>query len=308
MESFPSSQSETKKIRQLGVDPGLLEALHSLYAGRKLAIATKHGKEAVLGPPLEQLLGVDILVPADFDTDVFGTFSGEVERLLSPLETARRKARQAMHVSGAFMAVASEGSFGPHPALPFVPSDSELVLFIDGQRQLEVAGHALSSHTNFDRRKVKTWAGLVAFARQAGFPDHALILGQPRKYPERWLVKGIRNWITLKRTAHYGWQHFGELEAETDMRAMLNPTRMEVIGLAMEDLQKKLTSLCPSCRLPGFAVVERQEGLPCGLCGLPTRQTKAWNYRCQACNYETQVLFPEGKTEGDPTFCDYCNP
>ena len=122
------------------------------------------------------------------------------------------------------------------------------------------------------------------------------------------MEKGIRNWIALKKAAAFGWRHYGSLEVETDMRAMLNPTRMEVIGQSVEDLLKKMNSLCPSCHLPGFTVVDRQLGLPCSLCGLPTRQTSAWYYRCQGCKYEAKLLYPEGRTEGDPTFCDYCNP
>lgn len=51
------------------------------FQGRDWVIATRHGKEAVLAPILENALGLRITVPPDLDTDVLGTFSGEVPRL-----------------------------------------------------------------------------------------------------------------------------------------------------------------------------------------------------------------------------------
>jgi len=63
-----------------------------------------------------------VVVPAGLDTDGLGTFTGEVERPAPPRETALLKARLAIETTGLPRALASEGSFGPHPALGFVPA------------------------------------------------------------------------------------------------------------------------------------------------------------------------------------------
>ena len=58
----------------------------SRFAGRSLCIATMHGKEAAIAPVLQQRLGVRcVLPPDDFDSDRFGTFSGEVPPLAATL-------------------------------------------------------------------------------------------------------------------------------------------------------------------------------------------------------------------------------
>lgn len=58
-----------------------------MFEGRRLVIATKHGKEAFLAPILERELGVHCFILPLFDSDIFGTFSGEVERLEDPVFT-----------------------------------------------------------------------------------------------------------------------------------------------------------------------------------------------------------------------------
>ena len=49
-----------------------------MFAGRKVLIATKHKKELVLSPILEKELVVSCFVSEQFDTDILGTFSGEI--------------------------------------------------------------------------------------------------------------------------------------------------------------------------------------------------------------------------------------
>jgi hypothetical protein len=50
-----------------------------LFKDCTLVIATMHGKEKVIAPLLVKALGVKIIVPENFDTDLYGTFSGEIE-------------------------------------------------------------------------------------------------------------------------------------------------------------------------------------------------------------------------------------
>lgn len=85
------------------------------FASRTAVLATMHRKEDVIAPLLEQELGLQIVVPQNFNTDRFGTFSREVKRAGSQLEAARIKAQAAMQATGAAIALASEGAFGPPP-------------------------------------------------------------------------------------------------------------------------------------------------------------------------------------------------
>jgi len=47
-----------------------------MFERRRLIIATKHQKEQVIAPLLENTLGVSCFIDESFDTDTLGTFSG----------------------------------------------------------------------------------------------------------------------------------------------------------------------------------------------------------------------------------------
>jgi hypothetical protein len=102
-----------------------------MFENRKLIIATKHHKERVIAPILEQELGVQCFIDETFDTDLLGTFTGEVEREQDAIETAREKCLQAMEKNNCDLGIASEGSFAPHPTLFFIHADDEILIFID---------------------------------------------------------------------------------------------------------------------------------------------------------------------------------
>lgn len=85
-----------------------------MFEGRKLIIATMHQKETVIAPILEKALGVHCFIDQTFDTDLLGTFSGEVERKLDPIATAKEKCLRAMRANNCDLGIASEGSFGAH--------------------------------------------------------------------------------------------------------------------------------------------------------------------------------------------------
>ncbi|MCO5949396.1 DUF6671 family protein [Mucilaginibacter flavidus] len=148
-----------------------------MFKGRKLAIATRHQKECVIAPLLEQALGVSCFVPFDLDTDQLGTFSGEVERLEGPLNTAKRKCLMAMEQTGCDLAVASEGSFGPHPTLFFGYADEELILFMDKTHKLEIYSTEINFKTNFNGKQIGNEQELMDFADRVNFPSHGLPAG-----------------------------------------------------------------------------------------------------------------------------------
>jgi rubrerythrin len=278
-----------------------------MFEGRKLLIVTKHGKEQVFASVFEKALGVRCVLDNSFDTDQLGTFSGEVDRTLDPMSAAKQKCLEGMRQSGCDLAIANEGSFGPHPTLFFVPADEELLVLIDSKNKLELVVRELSTATNFNAGEITTVEELFAFAKQAQFPSHALIL-RPAKANFQSMVKGIHEQAQLLEVFESLKSQHPSVYVETDMRAMHNPSRMKVIAAAAEKMLSLIHSTCPQCQTPGFTVSDYIRGLPCSLCGRPTRSLLAQIYTCKHCNYQKEKSNPENKDFEDPMYCDYCNP
>ena len=278
-----------------------------MFEGRKLIIATKHEKEKVIAPILENELGVKCFVAENFDTDVLGTFTGEVERKDDPITTARNKCLIAMKLNNCDLAIASEGSFGMHPFMFFIYADEEIIFFIDKKNDLEIISKELGTETNFNGEDIKSEKQLNDFARQVKFPSHGLIIRKAKDdFTE--IVKGITDTQKLNNTFKHFISTYGMAYVETDMRAMYNPTRMKVIEKATKKLTDKINSSCPQCNTPGFGITDRKQGLPCSLCSFKTRSTLSYIYTCQKCAYTKEEMYPNKITEEDPTYCDICNP
>ena len=278
-----------------------------VFSKRKLVIATKHQKEKVIAPLFEKELGVKCFAPENFDTDLLGTFTGEIERKYDPITTLKNKCLQAMELTNCDLGIASEGSFGSHPVIFFAHADDEFLIFIDKKNNLEIIERELSTNTNFNGSEVKTEKQLSDFANSVNFPSHALILRKVKDDNSE-IFKGITNWEVLKKSFQQLIEKYGSAYAETDMRALYNPTRMEVIEKAAIKLVKKIKSLCPNCSTPGFGITEAKQGLPCSLCGFTTRSTLSYIYECKKCAFQKEEKFPHDKTEEDPMYCDICNP
>ena len=278
-----------------------------MFKGRSLLIATKHEKERIISPIFEKELGVTSFVPEHFDTDVLGTFTGEVERIADPITTARQKCELAMQQYNADLAIASEGSFGPHPSIFFVNSDEEILLLIDKKNNLEIIVKELSTSTNFNAAAVNNLRELKIFANKVGFPSHGLIL-RHSKDSIKGIFKGITSWVGLIDAYNYLINHYDTVYVETDMRAMYNPTRRTIIQIAANKLVEKIKSTCPSCNTPGFGIAAMKEGLLCSACKTPTKSILSHIFICQKCNYELCKDYPYNKTEEDPMYCDQCNP
>lgn len=281
------------------------------FAGRVAVIATMHRKEQAIAPRLESCLGVQTHVPPNFNTDSFGTFTRDVDRPANQLATARLKAKAALELTGRTLAIASEGSFGPHPQIPFVPCDRELVVLIDSEHHLEIVGQAISTDTNYRSQTIRSVDDAFVFAQAVGFPEHGLVV-MPTAEGSRSeaIAKGIITELALIAAVETALAASPNATAhiETDMRAHLNPTRMKVIAEATEDLVRTIVQRCPSCDCPGFAIVRRNPGLPCAWCGTPTLLTLSVTYRCQRCDFVKADNFPEGQPTADPGNCPYCNP
>ncbi|HVU97080.1 MAG TPA: DUF6671 family protein [Puia sp.] len=275
-----------------------------MFTGRKLLIATQHGKERVMAPLLAEALGVVCSPTIGLDTDQLGTFTGEIERKDDPVTAARKKCMLAMDLCGGDLAVASEGSFGMHPVVFFSYADEEIVLMRDRLNDLEIVARETSTDTNFGGAVVCNDEQLLDFAGRHLFPSHALIL-RASKDDRETIVKGITDVDTLMR-------HFRQLCAvndsafvETDMRAMYNPTRLSFIEKVTKKLIEKVRSLCPRCSCPGFGSTQAIPGLACERCGWPTRSIQSYIYDCRRCGYREQR---EVSGREQPQYCDNCNP
>ncbi len=279
----------------------------NLFKDREILIVTKHLKEKVIAPILEQELGLRCCVSEIFDTDQLGTFSGEITRKSDPLTTLRQKCQLAMEIEGFELAIATEGSFGNHPSIFFAVANDELIMLYDKKNNIEIVERVLSLNTNFNETLITSKLDLESFLDKICFPSHAVILKDQKENPKT-IIKEVTNWQLLKEHTDAFFNQNKSFYIETDMRAMHNPTRMTVIEEACIKLVKKAKSLCPSCFLPGFGIVEAKAGLPCDCCAMPTRSITAFVYRCKGCNFEKEEPFPHGKTTEDPMYCDFCNP
>jgi hypothetical protein len=275
-----------------------------------VVIATMHAKERAIAPVLARSLGLQAMPAPGLDTDRFGTFSREIERVGSQLDAARAKIAAAFGVvPRARIGVASEGSFGPHPTVPFLPLGRELVLLVDRETGLEVAGHDVSSKTNFAHQLCTRADQALAFASHCRFPTHGVIVigstGE-RPDPKRALMKDIASQAALAEAVHSVIAECGAAFVETDMRAHRNPTRMLAIRRATKELVRSFWRRCPQCGQPGFDVSERVLGLPCGRCGEPTRLPRSEISRCRSCGHHQER--PVVAAFADPGQCEGCNP
>jgi hypothetical protein len=283
----------------------------SLFAKRVAVLATMHKKEEVIAPILEQELGLKIIVPKNFNTDTFGTFTRDIERPGSQIEAARLKAEKVLELTGHKIAIASEGSFAPHPGVPFISANREIIIFIDKENNLEIIGEEFSTDTNYNHMVVETWEQAYKFAKKVGFPEHGLVVMSDKSTKNaNEIIKGINTENKLQEAVDLiiGKSSTCKAHIETDMRAMFNPTRMRNIAKATVNLVEKINNSCPQCQTPGFEIVERKQGLPCELCRMPTMLTLAVIYKCSKCGFSQENKFPKGIEFADPSQCMYCNP
>lgn len=281
----------------------------SPYHGQTIALATKHHKEDVISPPFREHLQAALIVP-DLDTDTLGTFTGEIERPGNMLEAAIRKARMGMDAAKTPLGLSSEGSFGSHPVIPFLPCDTEIMVFIDDERGFTLHEIVLSEHTNYSHACVNTLEEARTFAEVCKTPSHAVILRPHQWDDKRIIFKGVMDEIGLQ-TAFTASRHAsrdGKVWVETDMRAQFNPSRQKVIGELAIKLAKRLGTPCPACSAPGWGRTGVEKGLHCEYCDLPTDMVKTEVFSCVLCDHK-EHLPRNDKLEWAPqVHCGYCNP
>lgn len=278
------------------------------FAGRSIMLATMHHKERAFGPVLAERLGIEIIVPTGLDTDVLGTFTGEVPRQGSIEETAIAKARLANVATVHELILASEGAYGPHPYLPLVGAGVELVVLLDTRTGRVIREHLLDDRPVYDHIEIGSAADLDAFLTRIKFPDHAVIARRSDRVDN--VVKGIRDRLQLDAVLGHLSREAdgGPLFLQTDMRAHLNTRRMETLGRLAEKLAVRLTTGCPACEAAGFGMRETRKGLSCAWCGLATELVAIEVWTCTACGHSEDRPRRDGLRQADPGQCPRCNP
>lgn len=272
----------------------------AVFAGAHFGLVTLHGKESIIAPALAQRWQARLTTTTAFDTDSLGTFSGEVERRLSPVECALQKARLALSLTGAGFGLGSEGSFGTAP-WGFGVINQELIACVTADANWHVVGcHAAPVAVTECRHgdahaRADFWRNLPA--------GQAVIL-----VSEEHVAKGVASEAEAEKllTDWYGGRIPPDLRISYDLRAHHSPARRINIALALENLMKRLESACACCGRPGFWPDLYETGLPCSACGFPTNSLSARIARCEGCGHQESTAVES--THADPATCPLCNP
>ena len=283
------------------------------YRGQHLCLSSQHRKEQALARPFLAGLGMILVTPSGLDTDRFGSFCGEHPRAPDARETCRQKTEAGMDLSGLTLGIGSEGSFGPHPAVPWLAIGSECLTFIDREAGLVIQESGLSERTNFSHLETRPDVAIDGWLRRVGFPSHAVLV-RPQQSPTLGaaplVAKGLQCQELLARAIREAAARSanGMALLETDMRAHVNPTRMRAIRKLGIQLVRRLRCPCPACQAPGWGLIERLPGLPCGWCGQPTERIVTEIFGCAACEHRQSRPRADGLLAADPGHCLHCNP
>jgi hypothetical protein len=279
------------------------------YANERIGLATIHAKELAVAPPFRRLLGAEIVVAPDLDTDMLGTFSGEVPRPDALVETCVLKAELAFRSLDVDCAVANEGSYGPIERVPLLPSGIEIMAFVDRKRGVKVIETLPTHRTTWRLMRFKAGDPSVPMAVKAmGFPRYGVfvVCSSDWSHPIKGLSTVDDVVSAMNQEAKRSEDGLAVLYA--DMRANRNPTRMRVLRAISWQLAKRLERLCPKCHAPGFGSIGSRRGLPCETCGLPTHWVDFEIDGCSACGHAESRPRKDGRKTAPKLSCKSCHP
>lgn len=292
--------------------------MSNCYRGAKAALATMHGKASVVGPAMAAHLGLEIVTPAGIDTEVLGTFTGETPRIGTMRDVAVRKARLGMRASRLTIGIANEGSFGPHPVIPFLHVGMELMVFVDDERDLVITESLVAEQTNHDVATAGDISELDAFLGRVLFPTHGLIV-RPNLTDSPWwklhpeLVRIFKGLVTPEALARAISEaarvsEDGRAQVMTDMRAHMNPTRMKTISDLAARLARRVATECPACGTPGFGRIALTTGIPCAVCGTESIVPGGDVMGCATCDCKLETRHIPVRQYAEAGECPRCNP
>lgn len=260
-------------------------------------------------PILQKCLGIKLYRCDKINTDIYGTFTGEIPRIDSMLATARIKAKEAVLRSNCAIGIGSEGAFGPDPHFPFIASGVEIILLYHKKTDHEIYVQK-KTQTNYSYLIIRPDEDPSFFLAKIGFPSHAVIIRPEDSTNTSDYIKGVNDPKLLFDSIRYLSRRSktGRVFIQTDMRAHFNPTRLSMISKLTKHLALRVLRLCPLCGFPGFGKMDVLRGLPCSECGTLTSSIKADVYTCQRCYYTLTRHVRSDSFQVDPKFCHYCNP
>lgn len=273
---------------------------------KTILLATKHHKEQVIKPLIEQHFNCKVIVPDNFDTDQFGTFCGEKSRFLPPSKMVIHKARSALEKFDCQFAIATEGSFGPHPLIPYMAHHEELMAFVDMESKIDIVVYRHTQQTNYAMAEFVRGESCGDFLQSVNFPTHAVMVRELESH--NLIAKGIQSISNLNVAIGKAFSLADRIRIETDMRALCNPTRMSVIKDLTGELINRLRSHCEKCGCYGFGFREVSGYLPCISCGSATDLYQHLIERCVRCDFSVTRPRPDNLSHADAKYCHYCNP
>jgi len=274
----------------------------SPYAGQTVVFATMHGKEELAQRAFAERLGASVIAPDHLDTDQLGTFAGDIPRTLSPRTAVRVKARLGIEITGLPFAMASEGSF--RSTLVGVDT-TEILLFLDMQRGLEIVEYVVESSTLPAARRVENVRAALAYAARVGFPEQGVLLNM-HDGTSTLTRHGIATTTTLADVVARSLDEGMTLTVLPDHRAHRSPARAERIEALSDRMARRLATPCPDCSAPGYGIVDVERGLSCSLCENPTAVIAADIHGCGVCGRRESR--PRSGARADPSVCELCNP
>ena len=275
------------------------------YQGATAALPTLHGKEMVFAPAFKSALEIEV-VPVEVNTDLLGTFSGEIERVDDPRTTSIKKTELAHSAGYGPYLLASEGSIGNHPTIPLLVSDTELAIFRDVEKNLIIEAIHVSLDIKAHRIEISPHGNIDDFLAKADFPNHGLIV-KGKDLSQSPPIKGIRNEEALDDALRIIAKTSPIIVIENDFRAHQSPSRMANIAQVAEKLAARVAHLCPACGCPGFGAVDVERGLHCAEChGFNPEALHREMYGCYRCPERVpgKVISEELPAEK----CIFCNP
>lgn len=272
------------------------------YVGISVQIPTKHHKGAAIQQGFAEVLDISCEEVA-VDTDLLGTFAGEIERTDTPFNTALKKIEL---LPDAPYLIASEGSIGNDPDMPFFISDVEMLLFKDRAADLLIAQAYKSFDIKTARIELKPGDSYDEFLSKADFPRHSLIAKSPQLELQK-PIKGIKEKGELARAISTVFKNSETVILESDLRAHHSPSRMANIQIAANKLALRIATLCPACATPGFGLKEYARGVICVECKRANSEAISQEILgCIRCEWEE--LGKIINKEITPDKCIWCNP
>lgn len=279
-----------------------------------IAFATQHHKDKIISALFKDNFNAQLIVPPNIDTDQFGTFTGEIQRPSDIKQVLRKKAELGLKATGLQLGLANEGSFGPHPNMPWLECNQETFIFVDARLEIEIFANVVSLENRAEYSAIEDEHQLISFLEKINFgPQAVIVKPSPTDTDVRdYIFKGLTDQQKVLEAIRKIKTDLKQKSVwiETDNRAHLSPKRQAVILKSAENLVQLLKSKCPGCEYPGFEIKDFIMGMKCESCGLKSEKPaqEIWGCPNSKCDFEEVKERSDGLKFLKPEQCDWCNP